>query len=48
MFIQDGIILKYPAVELEVSYSNLESNKIYDEELDDDGYPILVFVGRSL
>lgn len=40
--------LKYPAVELEVSYSNLESNKIYDEELDDDGYPILVFVGRSL
>lgn len=40
--------LKYPAVELEVNYSNLESNKIYDEELDDDGYPILVFVGRSL
>lgn len=38
--------LKYPAVELEVNYSNLESNKIYDEELDDDGYPILVFVGR--
>lgn len=38
--------LKYPAVE--VSYSNLESNKIYDEELDDDGYPIFVFVGRSL
>lgn len=40
--------LKYPAVELEVNYSNLESNKIYDEELDDDGYPILIFVGRSL
>lgn len=38
--------LKYPAVELEVCYSNLTSNKMYDEELDEDGYPILVFVGR--
>lgn len=38
--------IKYPAVELEVCYSNLESNKMYDEELDEDGYPILVFVGR--
>lgn len=39
-------VLKYPAVELEVCYSNLTSNKMYDEELDEDGYPILVFVGR--
>lgn len=38
--------LKYPAVELEVCYSNLTSNKMYNEELDEDGYPILVFVGR--
>lgn len=38
--------LKYPVVELEVCYSNLTSNKMYDEELDEDGYPILVFVGR--
>lgn len=36
--------LKYPAVELEVCY--LTSNKMYNEELDEDGYPILVFVGR--
>lgn len=39
-------VLKYPAVELEVCYSNLTSNKMYNEELDEDGYPILVFVGR--
>lgn len=38
--------LKYSAVELEVCYSNLTSNKMYDEELDEDGYPILIFVGR--
>ena len=25
--------LKYPAVELEVCYSNLTSNKMYDEEI---------------
>mgnify|MGYP006979294985 CR=1 FL=1 len=36
----------HPAVELEVCYSNLTSNKMYNEELDEDGYPILVFVGR--
>lgn len=38
--------LKYPVVELGINYSNLEFNKIYEEELDEDGYPILVFVGR--
>lgn len=31
-----------------LNYANLESNKMYDGELDEDGYPILVFVGRSL
>lgn len=38
--------LKYPAVELEVCYSNLTSNKMYDEELDEDGYPISRICGK--
>lgn len=37
--------LKCRAIQ-ERAYVHLTSNKMYNEELDEDGYPILVFVGR--
>lgn len=38
--------LRYPSANLDYGYPKQESNLIYEEELDDYGYPVYVCVGR--
>lgn len=38
--------LRYPSEKLDYGYPKQESNLIYEEELDDYGYPVYICVGR--
>lgn len=38
--------LKYPSVDLDVDYSNINLNKIYEETLCEDGELVYIYIGR--